>query len=464
MSHVLIIDDEPSICWSFEQALADDGHRVTTLATAESALRSIEKSPPDLVLLDVRLPGMDGLTALGLLRSRLAETPVIIMTAFGNLPTAVRAIKEGAFEYLTKPFNLDEAVELVRRALQSRATAQDAESELASQPVGSLVGQSPAMQAIFRQIALLSGHDVPVLISGESGTGKEMVALAIHQHSRRASGPFVPICVPALPASLVESELFGHRSGAFTGAAANRAGLLTEASGGTAFFDEIGEIQPATQVKLLRVLETKLVTPVGSNESRQADFRLIAATNRHLEELIGTGEFREDLFHRLNVFHIQIPPLRDRREDILPLAEHFLSLASGERRTLSDAARAELLARPWYGNVRELRNAMERAAIVARTRTIEPGDLPPATARLGEPDSPGPALTQAVTDWLAARVREGNTLSDVSDVYERLLEAVELPLFKQVLEAVGGNRQEAARVLGLHRQTLRERLRKHGLE
>ncbi|MDA1214381.1 MAG: sigma-54 dependent transcriptional regulator, partial [Planctomycetota bacterium] len=303
MSTVLIVDDEPAICWALEQALTDHGHRVLTAPNGEDALIMAEQTKPDVVLMDVRLPGHDGLTVMKELQQKFAETPVIVMTAFGNLETAVDAVSHGAFEYLTKPFDLDAAVEIIRRALapihsmETRGT--DTTTDDANR--GFLLGVSKPMQTIFRQIALVAERDIPVLITGESGTGKELIATAIHRYGKRSAGPFVPICVPAMSENLIESELFGHVRGAFTGAETERTGLLNLSHGGTAFFDEMGDMTLATQVKLLRVLETKSVFPVGSNLSMTTDFRLVAATNRDVEEMVAAGELREDLYYRLNV-------------------------------------------------------------------------------------------------------------------------------------------------------------------
>lgn len=467
MSTVLIVDDEASICWALERALSEDGHSVTTAATAEEALDFAESACPNVIMMDIRLPGIDGLSALEKLRSRLGATPVIIMTAFGSLETAVQAINRGAFEYLTKPFDLDEAIEVVRRAL---ASPRHSESGPNSGVVeGSLdeafLGTSPAIQAVFRKIALVAEHDVPVLISGESGTGKELVATAIHRYSRRSSGPFVPICVPAMSESLLESELFGHARGAFTGALFERQGLLGAAHGGTSFFDEIGDISVPTQVKLLRVLETKAIAPVGSNEPHRTDFRLVAATNRSLEEMVAIGSFREDLFYRLNVFRIEIPPLRERRDDIPLLATHFLRhMDARGNAVLSEEALDELSSRPWYGNVRELRNAIEHAVVVTRSGTIGPDCLPPPTTKTLASGQMRPSLRGAVQHWMREAMRHEASTGENEGLYEYLLAEVEPVMLSEALQVSGGNRREAARLLGIHRQTLREKMRRHGLD
>ena len=365
MSRVLIVDDEPAICWAFRECLTDEGFDVDVASSAEQALSIAQDRIPDAIVLDIRLPGMDGLDALRHLKSQATTVPVIIMTAFGSLSTAVRAIDGGAFDYLTKPVDLEKAVSLIRQAVDGAAAVQASPASANNATVQAdanddlLVGSSPAMQEVFRQIALVAERDVPVLITGESGTGKDLVARAIHQHSRR-KGPFVPICIPALSDTVVESELFGHVRGAFTGADAQRTGLLLQADKGTAFVDEIGDIPHPLQVKLLRVLETREVQPVGTGQCIPGSFRLVAATNRRLEDIVAEGRFRSDLFYRLNVFRIELPPLRERRQDILLLAHRFLKDSDGNSRLqLSEAAAQQLQQRPWHGNVRELRNVIE---------------------------------------------------------------------------------------------------------
>ncbi len=460
---VLIIDDEPAICWALEQALAEEGYPVVTAATAEEGVRQAAEHRPAVIMLDVRMPGMDGLEAMQHLAQVAPAASIIIMTAFGNLETAVRAVSQGAYEYLTKPFDLQQALDVVARACE--ATAETAEDPVSSgaESLGSvLIGSSPQMQQVFRKIALVAAHDVPVLVTGESGTGKELVSHALHVHGRRPQGPFIPVCVPALSDALVESELFGHRGGSFTGATADRAGLLRQAHGGTAFFDEIGDVSLATQVKLLRVLETKQVTPVGANEAVASDFRLVAATNRNLEAMVRAGEFREDLYYRLNVYRIDLPPLRDRPDDIPLLAQHFLSrVRNAEKYVLSPRTLEELRSRRWFGNVRELRNAIEHAAIVSRSNRIEPDSLPPEMALQGTSGSnPGSQLTHVVEQWLHGL---GETAVD-EGLLNLFLQEVEPVLFRFALTRSGGNRQEAAKLLGMHRQTLREKLRKYGID
>lgn len=464
MSHVLIVDDEPSICWSFRELLTDEGHRVSIAPSAEDALELLEEVAPDAVMLDVRLPGIDGLSAMARMRDRLGDAPIIVMTAFGNLETAVRAVEAGAFDYLTKPFDLEQAARVLQRAIERAHRSVPPPEHDA--PLGSseaLVGSSQAMQAVFKQIALVAPRDTPVLVTGESGTGKDLVAKAIHKHSRRAAGPFIPVCLAALNPSVIESELFGHVRGAFTGAEADRKGLLEFAHDGTVFLDEIGDVPLPLQVKLLRAIEQREITPVGNPSPRATNFRIVAATNRPLQDLVAAGEFREDLFYRLSVFHIQLPPLRQRHEDIPALAETFLSQVSptGSMR-FSPETIQELCSRPWYGNVRELRNAVERASIVARGDTIDPEHLPHPVSR--PPSDPATAeenLCRQTTAWISERM-DADDAAD--DLHQRFLGVIEPPLLAEIMARCSQNRTVAARWLGIHRATLRQKLRQYGLE
>jgi DNA-binding NtrC family response regulator len=468
MSHVLIVDDEPSICWGFRELLADEGYNVSVASSAEEALELAEQAVPDAVVLDVRLPGRDGLSTIQDLRRRIGAAPIIVITAFGNLDTAVRALEEGAYDYLTKPFDLEQVSEVLRRALRrSSASAVAIDERLVG--TETFIGTSPAMQAVFKQIALAAPSDIPVLITGESGTGKELVAQAIHQHSRRKEAPFVATCLAALSAGLIESELFGHVRGAFTGAEQARQGLLELADGGTVFLDEIGDVPLPVQVKLLRAIEQHEVTPVGDARARRTDFRVLAATNRPLEELVARGEFREDLFYRLGVFHIHVPPLRERSEDIPLLARAFLRTATGDGREplLSEGALRELSSRRWPGNVRELRNAVERAALVARGGEIEADHFPaPSPISTRTTRAPADHLQLHTTSWAAEQLPEADRSgadSENGDLLERFLRVVEAPLLKAVLDHCKGNRAAAARMLGIHRATLRQKLSDCGL-
>lgn len=471
MSRVLIIDDEPAICWSLREALRDEGHAVEVAASAEEAFSlTTNGSRPHVVMMDVRLPGMDGLTAMQELRMRIGASPIVVMTAFGNLETAVRAMEQGAFDYLVKPFDLDQATTVVSRALQSTRTAADAKPEEEAEAETSretLIGSSAGMQQVFKQVALVAGSDASVLITGESGTGKELVARAIHRHSRRREQVFLPVCIAALNPSLIESELFGHVKGSFTGALEDRRGLLELAAGGTLLLDEVGDIPAALQVKLLRALEQREVTPVGDASSRPLDLRVLAATNRPLPELIAAGEFREDLYYRLSVVHIHLPPLRERLEDIVPLAQHFLRQARAQGTStagglkLSQEAQKELLTRAWPGNVRELRNAIEHAALVARGGEILPEHLSAAMMAPRSADLPS-QIRSRIAEWTAATADQWPEQRP-PELYEEFLKLVEPPLLQAVLQHCQGNRAAAAQMLCMHRATLRQKLRRHGI-
>ena len=476
MSQILVIDDEPAICWSFEQALKDGGHEVRIASTAEEALREVTRSAPDVIVLDYRLPGMDGLAALKQLRIQAERTPVILMTAFGSLDLAVDALGVGAFDYLPKPFDLDDAINVISRALADRDSSEHAqelpETHDTTRSLPEILGVSRGMQEVFRDIALVAPRDVPVLITGESGVGKELVARAIHRYSGRDAERFVPVCVPALSESVLESELFGHVKGAFTGADRDRPGLLEQAHHGTAFFDEIGDVPLLQQVKLLRVLEDRRIVPVGGNVPKPSSFRLIAATHRPLEERVRQGEFREDLYYRLSVFRIHIPPLRDRPEDIPELAGKFLAEAAGKRPLeLSSATVRELQSRYWKGNVRELRSALQHAAVICRGGVVTPDCLPSEPPRgdqrtlQGRGDNgPSTPLSENVQQWAEHVLSSGERDANQEPLYESFLSEVEPPLFEAVLAKVGGNRKAAAEMLGLHRETLRKRLRKHRMD
>jgi DNA-binding NtrC family response regulator len=467
MSRILVVDDEASICWAFRESLGDEGHQVEVAASVEEGLRIAAGGPLDAVVLDVRLPGVDGLTAMGAFRERVGPAPIIVITAFGNLETAVRAMEGGAFDYLVKPFDLDLATSVVSRALESRGAESPVPGALSTalEPEA-LIGRSPAMQNLFKRIALVAAAEVPVLITGESGTGKELVARAIHRHSPRRPGPFVPVNLAALSPTLVERELFGHLKGSFTGANQDRPGLLELASGGTLLLDELGDIPPDLQVKLLRVIEHRAFTPVGDSRPRPADIRVLAATNRPLGELMAAGRFREDLYFRLSVFPIHLPPLRDRLDDIPALAEHFLRqarLPDVADTRLTPAFLAALRERSWAGNVRELRNAIEHAAIVARSRTLAPDHLPPATLPGGAPPrSTASDLSERLVEWTRRQIAQPPNTNDHA-LYDRFLELIEPPLLEAVLEHCRNNRAAAAEMLGIHRATLRQKLRKYGM-
>jgi two-component system nitrogen regulation response regulator GlnG len=450
---ILIVDDEQAVCWALERAFTRAGYRVAVAPSAEAAFDLARRDPPDAVVLDVRLPGMDGLTALARLRQLSHDAPVIVITAHGNLSTAVRAVEGGAFDYLAKPFDLGQALDTVARALDRRRQQLPAAP---AEPVSpeEIVGRSPVMQIVFKRIALVAPTEACVLITGESGTGKELVARAVHRHSARRDRPFLPVHVAALSPSLVESELFGHVRGAFTGAAQSRPGLLSLAEGGTVFLDELADIPLPVQAKLLRVLEHQEVLPVGGNEPQSLNLRVLAATHQDLSRAVAEGRFRHDLYFRLNVFQIHLPPLRDRTEDIPLLAEHFLRRFAPQSAALPTQTVAFLQARAWPGNVRELRNALEHAAILARGGPLLPEHFPPPVT------GPGPVgtreeLAELVRRWVAERVGERGR-DAVAGLYDELLACVEPALLDEVLRQVQDNRLVAARWLGLARGTVRK--------
>jgi DNA-binding NtrC family response regulator len=463
MSSILVVDDEESICWSFRELLVEEGYRVETAASAEEAIRRIDQIRPDAVVLDVRLPGIDGLTALPLLRERSGGSPIVVMTAFGDLETAVRAVETGAFDYLVKPFDLDQVTTVVRRALEAGKRPRTIGKQIQSPDLSDvLIGSSPPMQTLFQRIALVASADVPVLITGESGTGKELVARALHRYGARRDGPFVPVCLPALSPSLVEAELFGHAKGAFTGATQDRKGIFELAQGGTVLLDEIGDSPATLQVKLLRAIENREIAPVGDARTRPVDIRVLAATNRLLPSMVASGTFREDLYFRLAAFPIRVPSLRERPEDVPALAAHFLARFGGEqegRASLGEGVVEALQSRTWAGNVRELRNAIEHAAILARGGPIRVEHLPVASKE--STSSPRSDLPGAVAEWAeseAARIDPGG--SD-GELYARFLQQTEPSLLRAALERCGGNRAAAAMLLGIDRATLRQKLRRY---
>ena len=474
MSTLLVVDDEQSICWGLKKLGESMGLNVVTASSAEKAFDIAAENHPDVVVLDVRLPGMDGLSAISHLREILGSVPIIMITAYGDLETAVETVRQGAFEYIIKPFDLEKVERAISRALASagkklspanrQASGNLASGSLAS--VGGLVGSSAVMQEVFKQIALAATSHASVLLHSESGTGKELASRAIHKYSDRANGPFVAVNVASLSSSLAESELFGHVRGAFTGADQDRVGLLAQAHGGTLFLDEVADIPLPTQVKLLRVLEYGEVTPVGSNKPVRSDFRVVSATHQDLLKKVNSGDFRHDLYFRLAAFRIDIPPLRRRREDILELAEHFLSLSKtrgASEVSISPAAIAEMQSRPWYGNVRELRHAIEHAMIVARGGTIEPEHLPSPSegdASTEESISLDAAVAKLISRWSAARLDQ---TPEAEEIYEQLLQLVEPPLMEAAIKKYNGQCAAAARQLGIHRTTLRKKLDQYNI-
>ncbi len=459
MPRILVVDDEPSICWGLERLARSMGHRVDSASSAEHGLALAAAVRPDLVLLDVRLPGMDGLTAIDAFRQRIGDAPIIVMTAFGDLSTAVTAVESDVAEYIVKPFDLAEIRAAIERGLRQRVPV--AEAQFPVDAAGRMIGQSSAMRAVFKQVALAAKSDACVLISGECGVGKELAARAIHKHSDRCGGRFVVVDAAALDASSAEAELFGQVGAA--GAA--RTGLTSLADRGTLFIDGVGALPAALQAKLIRVIEQNEVLPIGGDVPGPVNLRVVSATSEDLRERIDAGTFRRDLYFRLAAFSIDLPPLRQRRDDIPLLAQWFASQLGAEAAALTDDALAELLSRPWHGNVRELRGVMEHALVVARTGPILPRHFPvPLNAPLRRPIA-GQALNSSS---LAHAVEDlANTLLDdpatTGDVYDRFLEQVEPTLFAAALGRTGNRCAPAARSLGLHRTTLRRKLDRYHL-
>lgn len=470
MKHVLIIDDEEAICWGLQRVVQSLGAEAWTANSVEQALRKKYPVRPDVMVLDVRLPGMDGILAMQRFREMWEQVPIIVMTAYGDLETAVKAVRNGAFQYLIKPFDTETVRAAIEQALNSVTSSQeksqgdlighpDRDSSMSKQ---GFVARSAVMQEVFNKIALAANSEAAVLLHGESGTGKELAAQAIHRFSVRAARPLVVVNVAALSPNLAESELFGHVRSAFTGADENRVGLLAQANGGTLFLDEVAEIPLPLQPKLLRALEQREFLPVGSNQPVRSDFRVIAATHQDLGKLVSSGDFREDLYYRLAAFTIELPPLRSRPEDIQPLAKHFLRrlTAAGCRAPeLSAAALRDLERRTWRGNVRELRNVLEHALIVSRGQTIQSEHLSRVTAT----QRPSPAtirdLQSEIFQLLRAWTREAILRPDWDGLlYEKLLELVERPVFTELLASNDHQVLPAARILGLHRTTLRRKL------
>ena len=454
MKPVWIIDDDRSIRWVFEKALGREGIDFRAYASAGEALEHLADEPPQVVVSDIRMPGVSGLAFMQALKERLPQTPVIIMTAYSDLESAVAAFQGGAFEYLPKPFDVDHAVELVRRAMEESRRQVEAPAEGGDTP--EIIGQAPAMQEVFRAIGRLAQSHATVLITGESGTGKELVARALHRHSPRAARAFIAINTAAIPKDLLESELFGHERGAFTGAQAMRRGRFEQADGGTLFLDEIGDMPPDLQTRLLRVLSDGQFYRVGGHTPLTANVRVIAATHQDLESRVKQGLFREDLYHRLNVIRLRLPSLRERRDDIPVLARHFLAKSARELgvevKRLTEAAMQFLAAQDLPGNVRQLENLCHWVTVMAPGQVVDVADLPPdvrgetqASGSAGESGTWKDALEREVT----ARLARGE-----SGIADPLTRDFETALITRALAHTGGRRIEAAGLLGIGRNTL----------
>ncbi|WP_404409595.1 nitrogen regulation protein NR(I) [Pseudidiomarina marina] len=460
MSDIWILDDDSSIRWVLERALARAGLATTSFADAQSLYDALEQATPKVLLTDIRMPGDDGLQVLRKLSTDYPQVAVIVMTAHSDLDSAVSAFQGGAFEYLAKPFDLDEVVHTVSRALTRETTAQDVNHDAdTATEVREIIGNAPAMQDVFRAIGRLSHSSVTVLITGASGSGKELVARALHQHSPRANKPFIALNMAAIPADLIESELFGHEKGAFTGATQKRQGRFEQAHGGTLFLDEIGDMPLAVQTRLLRVLAEGQFYPVGSYQPVKVDVRIIAATHQHLEQRVSEGAFREDLFHRLNVIRLQLPSLAERREDIPQLAQHFLQNAAkelgGSAKRLTAAAEQVLQQAPWPGNVRQLENTCRWLTVMAPGQMIDVPDLPedlfPEVSKMAQENS---------AQWYTLLRTELKNRCEAGDTHilDDLLPSIERLALDVALEYTEGHKQKAAELLGWGRNTVARKL------
>jgi DNA-binding NtrC family response regulator len=444
-SKILVVDDEANARTALAEILKQEGYGVETAADGFKALAKFAEFEPDLVLTDLKMPGMDGVELLRKVKEHDAETPVVVMTAFGAVETAVSAMRDGAADYLTKPLNTDELLIVLERALESLKLRRET-AELRGQlrerySFDNIIGSSPEMQRVFKTVAQIAPSRATVLLTGDSGTGKELVAAAIHQHSPRAPGPFIRLHCAALAETLLESELFGHERGAYTGADRKREGRFEQANGGTLFLDEIGEIPLSIQVKLLRVLQEREFERVGGNQTLRVDVRVIAATNRDLKEMVAAGRFREDLFYRLNVINLHLPSLRQRPSDIPALAAHFLKRYAEENgksvRTISDRALMQLANYAWPGNVRELENVIERAVVLAEGEAIEPEHLP--------------------SEFAVASRRSG-----ILAIPGATMDELERYAILQTLESVGGSTTKAAEILGISVRKIQYKLQEYG--
>ncbi len=467
MPTLLVVDDEPNVLYSLEAGLASGDLEVLTASTGRQAIELVERRRPDAVLLDVRLGDLSGLEVYDRMRQAEPRLPVVFMTAYTTTETAIEAMKRGAFEYLLKPVNLHKLRAVIDRALElNRLARVPALFEGAEEPEGPadrIVGRSPAMQKVYKAIGRAAPQDVTVLVLGESGTGKELVARALYQHSRRADKPFLAINCAAIPEGLLESELFGHERGAFTGADRRRIGKFEQAHGGTLFLDEIGDMSPATQAKVLRLLQQQEFERVGGGETVRADVRLIAATNQDLDAAVAGGRFRQDLLYRLNGFTIRLPALRDRREDVPLLVEHFVHLLGRELGREVQSASPEALALlegyPWPGNVRELQSTVRYALLHAAGEVLTPECLPEAVRGGGAaaPHARGEARLD-LAGLVADLLRSGEP-----DVYRRALLEADRVILETVLRHVRGSQVQASELLGISRTTLRAKLRAVGL-
>jgi two-component system nitrogen regulation response regulator GlnG len=468
-ARILVADDEDTLRWILEKGLRQAGYDVTLVEDGESALRVYAADPFDLVFLDVKMPGMNGLDVLQTLRARHPDVQVVVMTAHGTMDTAIQAMQRGAYDYLGKPFDLDEVVLLAERALAARRLTQEV-AQLKSGlhevwEFGALIGRHPRMQDVYKTIGRIAGSDVTVLLRGDSGTGKELVARAVHHYSRRAGRPFIAVSCAAIPGTLLESELFGHERGAFTDAKERKLGKLELAHGGTFYLDEVGDMPLELQAKLLRALQERTIERIGGREPIRIDVRVLAATNRDLETLMKEGRFREDLYYRLNVVTVNLPPLRERRRDIPLLVEHLLAKHGTElgERGIAPEALDRLVGYEWPGNVRELENIIQRAMVMATGGVILPEHLPIGPVSAAASVAVDATLEEIIERKLLECVR-GLRQHASANLYDLMIGLVEKPLLRAVLRETGGNQVRAAQILGINRNTLRKKLTEHGID
>ena len=460
---VWIVDDDRSIRWVLEKALQQEGMNTQSFDSADGVMSRLARQQPDVIISDIRMPGASGLDLLAQIREQHPRLPVIIMTAHSDLDSAVASYQGGAFEYLPKPFDVDEAVSLVKRANQHAQEQQGMDGAPALTRTPEIIGEAPAMQEVFRAIGRLSHSNITVLINGESGTGKELVAHALHRHSPRAAAPFIALNMAAIPKDLMESELFGHEKGAFTGAANLRRGRFEQADGGTLFLDEIGDMPADTQTRLLRVLADGEFYRVGGHTPVKVDVRIIAATHQNLETLVQAGKFREDLFHRLNVIRIHIPRLADRREDIPTLARHFLGRAAQELavepKLLKPETEEFIRNLPWPGNVRQLENTCRWITVMASGREVHVGDLPPELLSVPQDAAPVTNWEQALRQWADQALSRGQ-----SSLLDSAVPSFERIMIETALKHTAGRRRDAAVLLGWGRNTLTRKIKELGMK
>ena len=459
---IWVVDDDRSIRWVLEKALTNANMEVTAFEEANSVLRALERNQPDAIISDVRMPGMDGLAMLSKVHANHPDLPVIIITAHSDLDSAVAAYQGGAFEYLPKPFDIDEAVELTRRAVKHSKEISKENNETPLEQT-EIIGEAASMQEVFRAIGRLSRSNITVLINGESGTGKELVAEALHKHSPRVSKPFIALNMAAIPRDLLESELFGHEKGAFTGAQAMRKGRFEQADGGTLFLDEIGDMPAELQTRLLRVLADGEFYRVGGHSPVKVDVRIIAATHQNLEERVDKGDFREDLFHRLNVIRIHIPALRERREDIELLVRHFLQQAANELKMevkkLDESTTNFLQKLEWRGNVRQLQNTCRWLTVMAPGQIVHLDDLPPELHSDETKTSMSNDWMKVLQVWAEQQLANGETA-----LFDKATPEFERVMIQTALRSAGGRRQDAARLLGCGRNTLTRKIKELNME